>query len=379
MQNEFDGLSKVLSEEFKNSDFSQQEFSGFQENTTPDKKEVESVDKASDLPEIKEEKEIKSDTDSSLNTEKETEQKKDAEQPVTQRTLDELLSEKTEGKFKSWGDIEKILSEPKEEFADERIKQINQYVKEGGKFDENWLYWATTDFTTMQDDPIELLAMEMRLKDPDITDKEIEYELKREYRMEEWSDDDSEPNEIEQIMSERIGRKAKSALETIKSHQNKLLISPAKEMEVELKSKEEQNIKAKQNWEANVSNLLKDFNSLPIELSENNTFSFELSGELKNEVQKTMVDLWTNPNAIIESFVTKDGIDAKGLAETIVKIKNFNKIVSIAIKNAQNVGKKEVIDGLKNADFVIDSKSTSQKSKTMEQQIGEQIINQMNN
>lgn len=373
---ELDALSTALANEFKGAEFTQDPTGGLQGfEMIPEQKEEENA-----LPGSTEKKEEKTATanidNSSLNTEK-TESKTEKVETPIQRSLDELLSEKTEGKFKAWEEIEKLLSEPKEDFADERVKQINQFVKEGGKFDANWLYWATTDFTTMQDDPIELLAMEMRLKDPNITDKEIEYELKREYRMDEWAEEGEEPTEIEQIMSDRIMRKSTYALAAIQEHQKKLQISPAKEREAELKAQEAQAAKAKQNWEANVSTALKDLNSLPVKLSDTNTVAYELTPELKGEVQKTMNALWTNPNALLENFVTKDGIDAKGLAETIVKLKNFDKIVAIAVKNAQNVGKKEVVDKLKNTDFAPESKQTILGNKTYEQQIGEQVARQL--
>ena len=81
---------------------------------------------------------VLSNTDSPKD-DKKTEVKNDVKVP----SFEELLAERTEGKFKTWDELQTILNEPKTEFANEQMKKINDYVKNGGTFDKDWFYYQT--------------------------------------------------------------------------------------------------------------------------------------------------------------------------------------------------------------------------------------------
>jgi len=89
-----------------------------------------------------------------------------AEAPTEQspvRTLEELITEKTGGKFKSYEEIESALN--KDPFHNEEIKLLNDLSKSGQEFDDTFWKLKSKDFKSMTD-PEQILLEKMRL-DPD--------------------------------------------------------------------------------------------------------------------------------------------------------------------------------------------------------------------
>ena len=105
--------------------------------------------------------------------------------PITETHQDSVYSfekefqEKTKGKYKSVDEIlnleseyEKLKSQPKEEFADDWVKSLNDYVKKGGKAD-TFIEMQKINPTEMSD--LEVVVSHLKLvKNLNLTDDQIE-------------------------------------------------------------------------------------------------------------------------------------------------------------------------------------------------------------
>lgn len=288
--------------------------------------------------------------------------------------FDELIAERSEGKFKKWDEIQEVLNKPNTEFANEQVAQINEYVKNGGKFDENWLYVQNTDFNSISD-PYELVAEAMRLEDPDITDKEIEYEIKTKYKTEDWSDDGEEDNEIRQVMTNRLQRDADKSRNKLLEYQKSTSFKVPEKSEAERNSELLKSKKLQDVWEKTVDDSVKDFSKIPVKIDDKETFDISISEDERNEISKLSKSMGTNLLPLLSNFMDKSGnLDVKMLSEGLYKMKNFDKSVRAAYSQALAKGQQMVAKDIKNINFTAEGRPDVPVSKSIGDQIGEGIL-----
>ncbi len=304
--------------------------------------------------------------DSSLNTE------------IKQPSFDELLAEKTGSKYKTWDELEQALNKPAEkvqDFADEQVAKINEYIKQGGKFDD---YIATQSIDFKQMTLAEKLAYKMQLDDPDITDEEINLELKLKYGFDKWKDNTAEYDEG--IEPEDI-KLAKLKFERDANKAEKALLDYQKKWSIP--SKEEQQTTqvdpaVQEKWDTSVENTLKSIEKIPLKISDKETFDYVLAPEDKKEINKLAKGLYTNVNVLFEQFKdpkSPTGFNMQGLTDMLIKVKTYDKAIALAADHARKLGEESVAKGIKNIKFNTDGSPVAQTAvKSMEEQIADGII-----
>ena len=298
---------------------------------------------------------------SSLNTEKPVVETPVVETPVVTETKvlsfeDELVA-KTGGKFKSWSEVQASLDEPKTEFADDFVKQINDLRKEGVNFDANWLATINKDYTQMSEAD-EILAELWKVEEPGITAAEIQYRLRKEYDLDNWSKEEGEEEtEAEIAMGAKMVRDAAKAQDKLIERQNKMKLSPKAENEALKKQQEELDLKMTNNWNDSVAKAASSIDKFQVKVSDTENFDIPIEkADLQKytEIAKSMFKDAGAPFTHLFDEKTKT-FNQKGLIEMIAKADQFEK----AVRLARQAGEAKVIKEAKNINMKPDGASTT--------------------
>lgn len=321
--------------------------------------------------------EVKAETNSSLENEKSdttTDSSTETQEVKTETpSLDDLLREKSGGKFESYDDLEKVLSEkPTEtntvEFANEQLAVLNQYVKDGGKIED--FVKTQIDYSSMTD--LDVIKSEMRLNDPDITDADIEFLLNRKYKTneEEYDEDEVRLSKI------NLRKDANKARKNLSEWQSKYSIPEGKEETTSVKEAEE--IQAEQNrklqqekerWQGKVKDTVSKLEKFEFDINENgDKFTFNLSDNDRESIIETSSDL----SKFWSRFMNEDGTEnMEKLNKAMFIVDNFDKIVRAAASQYKSSGKDDVLKDIKNPDYNSESGTQESGNKSLYQQIYE--------
>ena len=323
--------------------------------------------KADSKEEVKEE--VKK--DSSLKKEEDTPQSKEDNTPseekvVTQQLgFDEMLSEKTDGKFKTYDELTAALSEQstteKNNFANEQIARLNEYVSKGGKM-EDFFRTQTANYNDM--DTESLVKNYMRFQNPDLDNEDIDLLYADTYKLEEDEYTDKE------IKLSKIKLKQKSAeakRELMKFQKENALPEAAKQAEAEAAAIEAN----KKEWAKNVNKSLKDFKDVEFSLNDKgDKYTFAVNDDTMKYVKDTTLnlpDFW-------KRYVNEDGTEnVSKLAREMAILDNVDSIVRNAYAQGKSGGKEDVIKDIKNPSYTPESKSDSNKPLSIQDQINKEL------
>lgn len=303
------------------------------------------------------------------------------------KSFDELLSERTEGKWKTWDEFNESLSKPAAEpepfkFANEKLAKINDYISEGGTL-EDWIATQSINYDELS--PTERIAYKMQLDDPDISDEEIELEIEARYGVSNWKknpddyDEGVEPNSVK-LQKLKFEREANKALTELKAHQSKWATPQNKVSEVDAKAAEEASKKASERWQKDVDTTVKAFEKIPLKISDKETFDYTLTPQEAKEVAKITKALYTDATAMFSEFVDKNepnGVNMKALMGMVIKAKTFDNAMAFAVDQARASGKSEVVKDIKNINFSPDGARSTGGTPPMLDQIAAGYLNNL--
>lgn len=272
-------------------------------------------------------------------TEPVVEQKVDAPVVEPVKTFEELLAEKTGGKFSKWEDIEKELT-PKEVFANEQIKHLNELAAKGiDVTSKEFLELQSANFEKL--DKVEDILFEKWKRSEDgegLSEKTIRRDINRKYNVDEWIDKvDADLTDDDIANREKMQRDALKAKDWLVNYKNeRVLVKQPDPAQVEAMAKQrEANLK---NWdsfvESNIVNKITKLSS-PISYKDEtgkvveSTVDSELSEQDRREVAEIMKQLPRDSNAFFSQFKDKDGNpNHEALALMMLKAKAYDKAVA---------------------------------------------------
>jgi hypothetical protein len=288
-------------------------------------------------------------------------------------SFEELLLEKSGGKFKSYEDLEKTLTEkPQEtqstEFASEQLEVLNRYVKDGGKLED--FLKTQVDYSGMSE--MDVIKAEMKLNDPDLTESDMDFLINKEYQLDTEEYDEDEVR-LSKIKLRKDARKARTAL---KEWQDSYTI-PEKKESVEPQQKVEQNTqpskesleKERIRWESAVKDSASKMDKIDFEINEKgDKFTFALSDDDRATVIKNNSDLST----FWGRFMNGDGTEnVEKLNKSMFILDNFNKIIRAAASQFKSEGKDTVLKDIKNPNYSAESKVEPTGAKSLQEQMYE--------
>jgi len=287
------------------------------------------------------------------------------EEPTITKTLNELLAEKSGGKFQTYEDLERELSKPVNEFADDEIKRWNDLKKKGVKLDKEFFELQAEDFSKIEN-PVTILQKDMELLNPEgkgLSKKTIEIEIVRKYNMNDWAEKDEKGNWIERddeeltdearADKEKMYRDAGVKKQGLINYRNERAFFNEPD-ENALKQQAEQERIAQENWGTTVNDVYTKVTSFSTIIDEktNEAFEYKLSETDRKDIAEAMKEG--------NIFKGKEYTDEKGqlqinhqrVFEMLAKEKAYNQAIKNAYNDGKAVGAKTFIkEDLKNVGF----------------------------
>jgi hypothetical protein len=309
--------------------------------------------------------------DGSLNqpgTTKAEEGSGDKKNEVGVPSFEDLLAERSGGKFKAWEDLEKELNAPREVFANEEVKAFNEFSKD---FDDPnvaldlFIEHKTNDYDEM--DEMACIVMQESIDNPELSQDDIRLLLEDKYRINDWNDEDEDENDASRLGNARINADGLKARKFLKEQQAKILSQhkrpDPKVLEGEAKKEQEA-------WEKSVSSSLKGMDKMPLKVdglkpAEGEPINFNVDFSLPEEEQRAiresaLVAGQDMIKALLPYLKDETGnMSHRKLGEVFYKIRNYDKAIKVAAEHAFNLGQKAVAKDLKNVQFSADGGSVS--------------------
>jgi hypothetical protein len=297
-------------------------------------------------------------------------------EPPVVKSFEEQFAETTGGKFKSWKEVEELLSAPKEDL-DEEIKHFQELKKSGTKFDREFFDVYTKDYDSMTD-AADVLKEAMRLEEDNkgISDKALEYKLKAKYNFDKWSEDGEEPTETELVMRELMEQDAERALAKLKERKANLLTIKKLE-QPDLTAQKEV---ARQNLlklEKEIDEeLLPKFAKLPIVIDEKvdgktkektvESFEFETPEADRKWAADTMKLMYSDVSVFWDQFKDEKGeFDKSQVLEMLLWKKNKNNITKAIHQNSFAKGRETEFKEINNVNFKPEGTNQTAKGNSL--------------
>lgn len=290
------------------------------------------------------------------------------------KNFNDLLAEKSNGKFKSWEEIEQ-LSQPKTEFANDLVSKLNDFAK---KFEDPnmaldlFLKTQTTNFNELPAE--EAVKMKIRMDNPELTEKEIDYEFKSLYKLDE-SEYDEDTVELAKLKLERESKKAKSELTQL---QQEIAMNGDKDP-AQLAEAQKQYEENKNNWYEKSEQAVKSLDKLSFKINDNENFDWQFDDKDKSDALNVTKELYDSSANFFKMFQDDKGnYDQAKIASAYLKLKKFDDIVGAAVERALNTAKDGMLREQKNTSFKPANNGGAQNTpQSIEEQIAAQWINKM--
>lgn len=281
------------------------------------------------------------------------EKPKEEKKPETpaQKSIDEMIAEKTGGKYKTFDDFDKYANRAERKLS-ERIVKLAEWEEKGIDI-YDVIKYESKGYDKLNPEKIEdakkLLFETWSEDDKGITQKELEYKFKKEYgdlikSDEDLTDDEKAAlSERKEVLQLELNRKATQAQKTLLDKKKEFEIPKNKDNQP---SEQELSELIKQ-WKESVTPVVNEHKEEVFSVIENDKasdFKFVITDKEKENTLETMI----NPSSIVQRHIKDGKTDLNGLRRTAFIVENFEKVLSAYGQTRFDAGKKEVVDGIEN-------------------------------
>ena len=315
--------------------------------------------------------------ESSLNTENKEEtpevsdtpkQSEEAKTTEPSYEFEDLLIEKSNGKFTTYDEVAEAIDalekSSQNQFANEQIENLNNYVANGGDI-MDFLTTQLTDYESMSDE--QLVKSVWSMNEKDLTRDEVDMLFEDSYKLneEQWTDREVKLAKI------RLKRDAKSAKEELlKLQKQNSIPKSVTDNKEQLEAQE----KAQKEWVKKVEVSARQLKSIDVEVNEQgDKFSYQVPEDTVKTVRKSNRDL----NKFWSRYINEDGTeDMASLNRDMAILNDFDNIIRAVYSQARSTGKETVVKDLKNPSYTPESKpKTTEQKLTIQEQIAQQLKN----
>lgn len=268
--------------------------------------------------------------------------------PPTQPMADvEKIRQEYEAKIREY---ETKLSTPKEEFANEAIKKLNELAKAGVDVDspEFWK-WQSIDLQSFnvaqKRDALELKRLELTVDNPELNAAQVERLMKRQYPA--LFDDSFDVNDEEYIEAmEDLSIDATRARTKLSEHKSKLQLPKVDLQSIESQKKADQEALAKFNML--VKQEVNSFNEQTFKLSDDMEIKFFPNEDSKKFIESSVVNSST---FFVDNYLDKESkqINFNRLKRDLLILSDFDRISKAIYDQGVSKGKEAVVSGLENS------------------------------
>lgn len=327
------------------------------ETPTTEEAPVQNTEKAPEVQQTPQEESVLSNTELTSESENQA--------PVP--SFDELLSEKSGGKYKTYTELEEALSSPKQDgptFANEQLQKLNDYVAKGGDL-KNFLETQLKDYSSMSE--MELVIEKMKFDDPDLEKDEIELLLQDKFKLNE--DDYTESQiKLSKIQLRKESRAAKDFFEKFQKENE--IPQGFKDKEAESAKQQEAAVKQQKEWEATLDKELQSLNTLDFTLGDDKSFTYKIDDKVKSEIKDSLQYI----NNFWNRYINNDkSVNYQALLKDMARIHAGDKLDAFLASQASSRGKEEMSKELDNPTYNPTSKDAKPEQASMRQQIWNEL------
>lgn len=294
-----------------------------------------------------------------------------------------ILSEKTGGKFKSWDEITtKLTEEPTSiSFGNDESKKVFDYLKEGKVDDVLQVYNEQRRLSSIADmSDADVVKLAMEFKHAGLTTEDIAEEFSSKFSLEkpeapdpdDYIDEDSLAkaqksyekdlarfNKEQKSLDRLLKLEASESRDYLESLRKDIVlpdITPAanKPSEPDYERAIEEQKKYRQEYLTSLEKSSAGFKEIPFKISDEGVSfegSYQIDDAERQQLQKDLSEKDVMNDLIMSRYIKDDGYDTTKLMEDIYWLKNKEKIITSAVKQALSKGKLENIRSVKNVDL----------------------------
>ena len=301
--------------------------------------------------EVEETEAEETETESSLNTEETSTEATEETETTPQVSFEEELANRTEGKYSTIDEMLEAIAQKEEapafEYGNELIAKMDELVKKGVNVDRQFILEQMVNYSEIDhsdvNQALELVKRQIRLEDPEITDREMKWELQDRYKLDEdeYSEEDVERSKA------RLSRDARKAKKDLMEYQkSNHLPDGGVDPEVARQQQEAQQ-KRVEEINSTLKSTLNEYNQETITIGKE-SFDFKFDAETKSLIEK---DVMNTDKRYSRYFDSKGNLDSKQLAidEAWANPATRSKMLNAFLKQATSTGSKEVVKDLKNS------------------------------
>jgi hypothetical protein len=278
-----------------------------------------------------------------------------------QKSWEETLIEKSEGKFKTWDDLNSAITNNKPTELDGDLSKVQEFINNGGTFD-SFLLSQATDYTKLSD--LEIVKEKMIRDNPSMDASDVDFLMKQKYKLDE---DEFGENEI-RFSKIELKREAAKAKEGLLKLQSDLRISkPSTDFnnETEALAKKADYEKQRVQWLKNVDTTINEFKELSFKVGDQE-FKHVVTDDQRNSVKEYNNDL----NSFFTKYQQTDGsINMEQLHRDRYIIEYFPEIIRNAVSQAKAIGTEEIVNSIKNPGLKTSTQPSGSGRQTIQQQV----------
>jgi hypothetical protein len=281
----------------------------------------------------------------------------------SEKSFESLLAEKTNGKYKTYEEIESLLStkETNKSFANEQMEKLNDYVSKGGDVQE-YLNTQTANYDEM--DELALVKSHLKFNNHDLKNDEVDLLFNSQYKLDE---DTYTPDEVK-LSKIKLRNDAKKAKKELLDFQKDSAIPKQHRQQVNERKNAEENQKL---WDEKIDKSLTDFNEVSFDVNDKGEkFAYSLSEDAIENVRtsnKNLASFWNR-------YVNEDGSEnITKLNKDMATLNNLDSIIRSAFAQGLSKGKGDIIDDIKNPSYSPDTKSSPDKPLSIQEQIAAEL------
>jgi hypothetical protein len=260
---------------------------------------------------------------------------------VVQKSLDEYVAEQSGGKFKTWAEVEEA-TKPKEIFANEKIKHLNELAEKGiDVTSREFIELQSLDVDSLDKADDILYEKWKRSEDGEgLSEKTIRAEINKKYNVNEWIEKaDEDLTDDDRANQEKMIRDAGKGKEWLTNYKNERVLEKQEDPKV-LQAMAEDAERAQKNWENFVeTDLVNKITKLttPILGKDGKVeaeFNFDISEADRKKYGDIMKRMPIDTNAFFGQFVKevngKPVRDDGAFLTMMIKASNYDKAVALA-------------------------------------------------
>jgi len=307
---------------------------------------------------------VEQNNDRSLNTESSNQPAQEVSQEPTQSEINEgfinYMNEQFGTEFSSVDDAKNALSPREQSFANEQIAQMNKFVSETGRSVIDYLQSQAIDYGKMSNENV--MKVYMKQNNPDLTNEEVDLLVNSKYKLGDGNGSETD-KKLGQIELKRDVANARKDLLKMQE-QYKMPI------ENEGMSNEEAN-EIRQDWINSMKNEVADVESLSFDINDNGeVFDFHLTDDHK----RSLVESNSNLNNFFDRYIEESGNwNFDKLNIDMFVLDNFQDIIRSVASQYRSKGTEQVVRDIKNPSFNNEPRSTTTQSKSILEQLDDQI------